>query len=309
MSPLAVNSVVETYLNRSSYVSISEYQDAPTAMDTSQLVINGTAKQQREALAGVLDRASSVVDTHCLQVLAATEQTQTQVCIPRGGMISLVCWYKPVLALTSLELGATPSTIGPVEPNGISDVWFGVGTINAPSWIASGGRVSTDQPSVGGGSLFARWSYVNGYPHTTLAADAAAGDTDIVVAGPVGAPSDGPHGFFPGSQLQIGDGASYETVVVADSYVSGTTIPLVSPLTRDYVLPTEPNTITVSGLPPAIRQATISVATALIKTRGNAAMVLSNLTSPQFEPTLSNAGVDQDLALARGLLAPYRRAK
>jgi len=309
--PLAINQTVETYLNRSSYASISEYQDAPTAMDTSQLVVNGTAKQQRQALAGVLDRASSIVDTYCRQVLAATEQTQTQACNVRGGWVSLVCLTKPVLALMALELGNSPSGLSPIEPSGLADVWFGVGVINVPAWTASGGGVSVNQPGpiTAGGSLFARWTYVNGWPHTTLTEPALEGDTEIVVSGPPSDPSGTPKGVFPGSQLQIGDGASYETVVVADTYVDGPTLPLVSPLTRAYVLPVSPDTITVSGLPPAVRQATISIATALIKTRGNAAMVLTNLSSPQFEPTLASAGIDQDLSLARGLLAPFRRAK
>ena len=295
MAALAVNPQDATYLNRTAYISISEYIAAPTAMDTTQLVVGGTADQQAQALAGVIDRASSAVDVFCRQVLAATYATQSQWCVVKtSGYISLVCTQKPVLELTSLSMGPDPSSIA---------------AVTAPSNVSFGTGVISLQPSINGSNVFSEWTYVNGWPHTQLAVDATAGATSITVAGTPTAPTGGPLGIYPGTTLNIYSGPSAETIAVASTYTGGNVIPLVSPLVNSYSVPPSPDVISVSGLPPAVRQATISLTTAFIKNRGDAALILNDLNAPsQMQSMTKDADGSEDIALAKDLLAPFRRA-
>ena len=102
-----------------------------------------------------------------------------------------------------------PSRAGRVVRNRVGDVL----TIGLHGYVMGNGDAAT-APETGGG--------VN----TTLAADAAAGATSIVLASATGIAD----GIF----LRIGDTGETEIRVVDASWTSGTTIPLTAPLVRAH---------------------------------------------------------------------------
>ena len=290
-----------TFTNRISYMSVGEFIAAPTSLDLSQLVQGGTFEQQREALAGVLSRASAIADNYCQMTLAATQDTQSSWPFIRQSpagwpTISLSCSYAPVLELVSCLVGYDPVNAVPVLQG--SGVTFGVSTINVPivpftQW--------------GQSRVYAEWTYVNGWPHSFLAANAVPGDTELVLGGEMGNPAAPPVGIYAGTQLTIYQDASNETVQVAPGYSGGSTVPLVAPIRGTYSTADYPNLTTVTALPPDIRQAVISLATALIKARGDGAVVLSTLLAPSASPGIDVGSQQLDLAMARTILQPYRR--
>ena len=59
------------------YLTLTEFKNAPTAVDISNLVWNSTDQAVQDAeLNNVIARASSWVDTYCNQVLAATTEQE-----------------------------------------------------------------------------------------------------------------------------------------------------------------------------------------------------------------------------------------
>lgn len=284
------------------YVSNSQFTFAPTAMDTANLVPGGGLAQQAQALADVLSRASAWADRYCFgsdpaakgASLAATVTVQAGMVAYRSNYLRLVCDYKPLISVTGVDVGPDASsarTIGAAA----AQIWFGRRTIYVPSTVIAPRTVPT-----AGLPVYAAWSYVSGYPHTTLAAPASVGDATITVT-----PSDGSAGVlgvFPGTQLRIIDGAESETVTVTN--VAGTTL-TVSPLTNAHQLPAKPDFLPVTALPANVTQAVILLATALIKTRGDNSMVLASLTEPS-EVKDSTGDEFTDVTVAKELLAPYR---
>lgn len=282
------------------YITIEEFKDAPTSIDIDNLVFNSQDPDDQDAeLANVIARASSWIDTFCNQVLAATTETEQQRSrYSTDGSIRFHPRYNPVIALTSLQYGYPPNLMALPD---CSVAWIEDEEIIIPNatlgtWTSQGplqfGSIGT---ASGRNEVFLKYTYVNGYANTVIAT-AVAGDLELTV-------QDGT-GILAGEMLKIYDGQYTENVIVANSYVFGsTTIPLVSPLVYDHAA-----SVSISALPPAVKQACILVTTAFLKTRGDSSMTMQVTTSPGT--ALPNADkVGQEIALAMQLLQPYRRVR
>jgi hypothetical protein len=128
-------------------------------------------------------------------------------------------------------------------------------------------------------------------------ANTLVGATSFVVADPAG--------IIAGQQLRIYDSASTENVTVSDSYVLGsTTVTLASPMVYAHTAGAG-----VSGLPAAIKQACILLASAFLKTRGDTSLVLSVTNMPDQSTPGVNAGVNSLVSAAQDLLRPFRRMR
>jgi hypothetical protein len=141
-------------------------------------------------------------------------------------------------------------------------------------------------------------SYVPGFANAALASAVTAGATSII-------PTD-VLGFCPGLPVTLYDSlfARSETCTVAAGYTPGAaTVPLAAPLTYDHRAGTA-----VSALPPAIRQATMSLTSALIKRRGGESIVLQSFGQQPDRQTLGEPGMSADQQHAYDLLRPFRRA-
>ena len=97
---------------------------------------------------------------------------------------------------------------------------------------------------------------------------------------------------------------SSEFVTVANTYTfDSDTVPLVSPLAYTHA-----NGVSISALPPAIKEAAILVTTSFLKVRGDNSMVMQVVQSAsQTVPGADKIG--NEIALAQQLLMPYRRVR
>jgi hypothetical protein len=282
------------------YLTIDEYKNAPTAIDYTALVVGALDPAAQDAeLANVIARASSWIDTYCNQVLGATTETEQQrIRLRSDGTLAIHPRYWPIIALTALSYGTDPNNVVTVPDCSLA--WLEEQQIiysanQAFSNMSSQGPLSFGFPSTPGAQLYVRYTYVNGYANTTIVTATAAA-TSLVVADA--------DGITPGLQLKIYDGMKSENVTVASTYTFGsTTVPLASALAYTHA-----SGVSISGLPPAVKEAAILVTTAFLKVRGDSSMTMAVSNAPG-QAVEGSQRIGQDLAIAQELLKPLRRIR
>ena len=140
-------------------------------------------------------------------------------------------------------------------------------------------------------------TYVNGYANTLLSASVAASVSTLPVTDLAG--------FTPSHQFVIYDGASTEVLTVASSFVATSgagNLPLTAATAYTHA-----KGISVSALPPAVKQAAIYITAAILKARGNASLVMTSLNPSQVQ--MANPSAANDLEAAWDLLKPFRRIR
>lgn len=281
------------------YLTLTEYKNAPTSVDIDNLVVGGNAAAQDAELSNVIARASSWIDTYCNQILGATvEQEQQRVRMRGDGSIRIHPRYSPVIAVSALAYGLDPNALT-VVPD-CSVCWLEDQQIIFPyiSLLAgqtSQGPLSYSFPANAGGEMFVRYSYVNGYANSLIATATAAATSLTVNTGT---------GIVAGQMLKIYDGANSENVTVASTYTFGsTTVPLTAALAYSHA-----TGVSISSLPPAIKEAAILATTAFLKVRGDNSMVMTVGSRPS-NAVDGSQNIGQDLAIAESLLKPYRRIR
>ena len=310
-TPLFIPASTVSHPDVVSYISIAEYLSAPTSVDTSQLYVGGTTGENLDELANVIGRASDWANGICYQILAATLDTETDsgVYVRHDGTVRARCSFWPFRELDSFSVGRVPSRMDPIiEP---SDVWLDgrkVLGVNVGG-VTSNARSSDVFALYGavrpGSRVYIQWSYWNGWFHSTLASAPSVGATSLTLTTTL------PQSAA-GVSLTIPDAANTETVQVASTFTGGTVIPLANPTV--YAHPssgnsiTLPQSITVTELPPKIRQATISLTSCLIKTRGTQAEVMPSIGQAPNQSALIQSGGLEDYQAAVDLLEVYRRS-
>ena len=279
-----------TYTSRVPYITAAEYMASPTGVNVSQLVPRGTPEQNDDALRIVIERASSYADTFCRQVLAATLDTQSgRYRIQRTGFLQIPAERSPIIAVNSIKVGFTPSSLTDIGT--YENVWIDRKVVSFPI------QTVKMQPLVNSlytdGRAYAVMTYVNGYANTLTTASATAGATSLTV--------DSTLGVVPGMELSIYDPAVTETVTVVS--VTDTTITIAAPLQFNHA-----TGVSVSCLPPAVKQAVVLLASALIKTRGSEAIVMNSMRATPSQTNTSESGGYEEIVLAKELLQPYVRA-
>jgi hypothetical protein len=280
------------------YLTIAEYKQAPTAIDVDDLVGGGTAAINDQELANVVARASSWIDSYCGQVLGATLDTEAlRAFISRTGFLTVHPRYWPVLEVTALSYGPLPSLMASVS---VGDLWLEQESIVFPIQgfsaafagpIQFRGNYGTTQEQ------FASLTYVNGYPNAALSASTTASVTTLPVTDRTG--------FLPGSRFTVYDADKTEICTVADTYTTAQgagSITLAAPTLYSHA-----STVAVSALPAAVKQAAIYVTSAVLKARGNAALVMQTLTPDTFQT--ANPSAAGDLQAAWDILRPFRRIR
>ena len=297
---MVVAAFTSSYTNRSPYLTVAEYQAAPTALDTSQLVFNAGTGEETQVLAEIIGRASSWIDTFCCGAqgtLCASANTEVgRVLSDRWGRWIVHPRYWPILEVTAFQVGSDPSTLNTV-PLSVANCWIEEQQFivtNGIGLTTSAGPLEFSTPARPGREGFAQWSYVNGWVNTTLSQNAAQAATSIQLASVVG--------VYPGSSFMIYDAAvGDEPVTVSPSWAPGANpVTLTSGLQFAHTAG-----ISVTALPPAVKQAAIFLTSALIKSRGDTAIVISDVGEPNEKATgeMLSAG---DQAIAAELLAPFQ---
>lgn len=290
-----------TRLFSTPYLTVAEYKQAPTAIDYNNLVVGSTDQAVQDAeLANNIARASSWIDTYCKQVIGATVENEQQRSRMRpDGTIAIHPRYAPVSVLLSFSYGAAPNQIQAyLDP---SQGWIEDQQIILPyaantGAVSSAGPLQFGLPASPSVRLYCKYQYVAGYPNALLASNAASAATSIVLNDVTG--------LMPGTILNIYDGQSTERITVASNYTYGnTTVLLASPLSYAHTAG-----VSVSALPPAVKEAAILATTAFLKVRGDYSLTMG-VTNQVGTVGLNRAQLDYDLALAKELLEPFRRIR
>lgn len=312
-TPIVRPSAYSAY-KAAAYLSCSEYRFAPTSVSTKGLVPGSTdgAVDSTASLAAVIARASKWMDDHCFHgddgsLAASVAYEQMAVTMKPDGSLVLICNFKPIREVVGVGLGPTASQMSDIGQNAANNLLIGDKTITLPGGFCSGYPTPWfgPWPSING-VVIATYSYVAGWPHSFLTADASAGDMEITVT-PAIASDLLLYGAYAGTALTIKDDANTETVFLA-STPTGLTLDLVSPLQYGHTVPDAPDAIPVTALPAALEEACIAMVNVLIKTQGMRAQVLPGAIGQQpagTQQAVARAGALGDFTLACKLLKPF----
>ena len=289
----------QTHQFSTPYLTLAEFQDAPTGIDIDNLVVGGDQAAQNAELANVIARASSWIDTFCNQVLGATTETeQTRTRIKNDGSIIVHPRYSPIIALTAFNYGLVIGQMNAIsDPSTawIEDTQIIIPYTNLMNTYTSEGPLQFGFPGSPGSTVYVNYTYVNGYANA-LINTATAGQSSLTVQDATG--------IVAGQVLKIYDGMDSELVTVAYTYTFGsTTVPLTSTLNYSHS-----SGISISALPPAVKQAAILATTAFLKVRGDNALAMTVGSRPG-EASAGSQHIGEDLMLAQDLLLPYRRIR
>lgn len=271
MSP-AIAPYSASYLNRVPYLTVTEFKNAPTALDLSNFIPAGSSLSQDEALFEMIGRASSVADAYCFgesgTLCASSNVENRRIRSNRDGEYQVWTKYWPILSVDAFSVGPTPADLQALSIDNttcwIEEQMFTV--------VASGFSQMTNKGPLqfGIGALgrrqFAQWTYTNGWPNTLLAGAVTVGASSALLKTA--------DGIFPGTTLTFYDAPNDEALVVSPTYVPGSlTVTFTSTFASAHAIG-----VSVSALPPVIKQAAIAITSALIKARGDEAIVLAAMT-------------------------------
>lgn len=271
-----------------------EFVTAPTGTATADLIDGGSADEQAAELNRVIARATAVCDNTVNRPLQAASRSRTTRVPINRGVLGLHPGPWPLLSIDSLFVGSDSSTLMAVAPSELARGWIESETFMMPMGVGvaiNAGRLTGRTTQV-----LAQYTYTAGYAHGELRATAAGGATSITLSATVG--------FRVGDLITIVDGVNTEQVTV--TAVTSTTVLAVSALahTHTYVAGVA-TAIAVHNFPEEVKQAAIWVTSALIRTRGNDSMVMSNLLQAGATQVADPVAA-KNLWLARDVLFTYR---
>jgi len=278
-------------------------------------------------------RATSRCDGYTNQILRATVDTEllhgpdyrTTVGPASGGRYPTPYWGAstaqtarlilsrwPVLTVTGVQ--TCPNNLWPRQWTSLPAGFFEpeVPPISIYNSVAPGGSADGGQAILVGGG-YINWcygrngwaiqvTYINGWPHASLTAACAAGDTTIAVNDCTGWAAENYYDTYTGATGRIADGGQQEAIhVTAASVTAGPgTLTLASPL--GY--PHQPGTV-VTTLPATVEQACILFAASEALTRGATSTTIHAVGGGAQS---SDGGASALAEEAELLIHPYRRS-
>lgn len=311
------------------YVTPAMITDAPTGISWSIIPFpKATSSQQFAEQTNICWRATQMVDGYVNQVFRSTIDNEERsgpgdyrINVEQAtGNIRWILTRWPVTEILAVQVSANA-----VFPRQWTSVTSGYYDISDPMIGVYGSYVSGGSGGSGGQSIliapgYAGWSlgrngyrfacsYVNGWPHAGLTADASAGATTLTVDDVTG---------MAGATVFIYDGASTETVhvdsVTANANVTlphdGGTAPggpgtiTLSTGTLFAHSGSTPATVTVSAIPTDVLWATVLAATTQALDAGITSVTIQNLPGSQ---TVGGHGVEDLIMQYEDLLKPYKR--
>lgn len=270
------------------YITVQQLKRTPIYNQLKSLVPGASDADRDAELAQIIRRASAMITGEVNQNLAATVDTEiARVPISDNGDLRLHTRSNPIVSVLSVSTGPDPSRLTPVADlsNLVIDPW----RITVPL-TSTGSAFNLPSVSYQPGSLvWAQWTYINGYPVTTLTSPVAAGATSLIVGDSTG--------VVPNvTSLTIEDGKYFESVT--PTAVTGNTL-TVSPL-----LFAHQTGVGVNALPDDIEEATLLLISRLHDTWSLTMNVVSMDGGGSKKP---KAGPARALCDAAVMLASYRR--
>lgn len=297
------------------YVTVAAFRAHPTFMDTLNLRSgDSSAIDQDDELNEMLLKASMMADNflefgtasgqpgRTAGTLAAHTVTERTRCrIRRDGTISYHPKHHPVQTVTAFSYGFTPTTLNVVSD--LSGQWIEDDrqVVMPITFAAALSGLQFGTPLVAS-EVYTLWTYLAGYANTQLSATANTGTSTLPVLDTTG--------VVAGSQLRIWDPGKEEVVTVAQSYVSGLSLPLASPLLSTHTVAAGAGgQVGASMLPGDIHLAVILYACALLMRPDDEKEDV--FPGAKREPnTRKGSGQDDGSGFveeAERLLDPYRR--
>jgi hypothetical protein len=290
------------------YVTLDEFRKHPHYLDLDNLLVGDLEALQDSTVVNALLFASSWADTELDMPLGAHIRTENARIRPdRHGRLRYHPEHTPVLKVANIATGAEPNYLDDItspqvwtEQDGRIVVAYGPGNGAAGIGSIQFGRAPA------AGELLTRWTYVAGYPHTQLAADAAQGATSLQVRSTVGMLTASL--ATTATTLRLWTPGFEEAVTVAA--VTGlTSVTLTSPLQHSHTVG-----MSCSAIPPDARMAVIKMACAKLLRKGPLAEQAGRTQrgpSPHAsagDPKRTTASGNYQQH-ACGLLASYKRVR
>jgi len=288
------------------YLTTGQFLNEATGVQTDNLVPGGTPEQQTAALASAILQASSWMDGVCWQVLGTTTDTEVaEVRARRDGWLEVFPRCFPIRGVTGVSLGSPATDTGTwtalTDLSGLVVQTRRV-VVGPPSSVMNWGWPVQFGPTGLRRTWWVQLTYVNGYPVTTLTAQANAASVSLQVANGIG--------IAVGMPLTISDGMNTETVTVSGLPGGALALTASGPATL-----TVPPTIFqhgpgigISNLPVRLVRAAILATSGLIRSaRGTAAFVMPDSFGSQSVIKTEAPG-GNDLADAMAILVPEFRA-
>lgn len=299
----------------SQYLTVAELLVAPLGLSLKATVPapgstgpkGVTGQQTYEELTNVIVRASTMADSYCQQVLGTTTDTEEK--RTDGGLAGIdqhgYLWahtdYWPIISVSSFRYGA---------PQVGGTTWTAATTSDL---ILERTRIvyPTSLPRRGVPPLRVQYTYLNGWPNTTLASAVTAGATSLPVVDATG--------IVPGQILTVSDLGNTEVVSVAAGWTPATGAAAVTlasptafahtPIARPAAPPAQPYDIGVSALPADIKEAALLIVKELIDVRGSTALVMGRAGGVQGQAaTGGKSAMDELVPIeAQYILDKYRR--
>lgn len=247
------------------YLTAAQFEAYPTWLDLDNLVPGGAAGLQTDALADVLLAASTWAIGECSNMPLHAHYVQNERLRTRPGNTGRI-YIKPrdipVRAITALSWGCDPSALT-ADPLPDASMWLEDG--REVSFVPGGGvaqftgpAIQFGSPTLPGTQVYVNWSYVAGYPSTTLSS-VAQGASTVTVADPTG--------ILPGDVLRIYDVGASEALTVASTYApalptvppTATAIPIAGTTAHAHAAGTG-----ITGMPRQLLQAIYAYGVALL---------------------------------------------
>lgn len=282
---------VPDYAAYSSYLSAGEYEASGTGVDVSQLIPGGTDTENLNALNVALLRASSWVDVFCRQVLGATVDLQTGTYrVDGNGLIVVSMANTPIVQVNSISYGPTPGNLATLTNS--ANVWIGEKTVSFP-FAGYTGQITPTAFYRADGKQYVQIEYVNGWMNSLTTVDSSAGDSTLTLRNTLAA--------LPGLPVTIYDPGNTETAIILST--DGNVVTFTQPLLFDH-----PSGVSVSAMPPAVKEAVVQFTSTIIKLRGTGAYVMPSYGHQPSKQELIQAGGLLDYQAGQELLLPFRRA-
>lgn len=264
------------------YITVAELKRSPISTQLRKLVPGSSDADRDAELARIIMRVSAMMNSEVTQNLAATVDTEVgRVRVSDDGDLRIHCRSNPIIEVRSISIGTEVRSLTEFNDPAnqvVLDPW----RITIPRCVGGNWRAGT--------RLWAKWTYVNGYPVTTLAQPVAAGDTQIVVSNPLG--------IEPGiTDLTIEDGKWIEEHIVPTA-VTGNVL-TVEPLMFSHEVG-----VGCTALPNDLKEATLLLISRLHDTWS---LSMGAITHDGTGASVPGARVKRAMCDAAVMLSPYRR--
>lgn len=186
---------ITTVINKTSrsgltpYISPDMFIYGSYGVSISTLVAGAPGQDQVAALAGYIERATSMMDDYMDTSLAASVNVDEGPLNYRDGFWVAQPRFRPAVALLSFSVGGAVndlSTYTSLDGANVTDSKIMVPVGPLGNWNTPQGPIQLGAPSGVPWRAYGRWTYVSGFPVTWLTQGEAAGATTISVAETLG---------------------------------------------------------------------------------------------------------------------------